>query len=263
MHAALEAARCAGAAALPGFRGTVVAERKADGSPVTAWDRGAEQAAREWIAARFAADGIVGEELGALRPDAARRWIIDPIDGTKSFVRGVPLWGSLVAVVEGDRVLAGAAVFPALDEAIVAAPGEGCWWNGARCRVSFVSDLARATVLATDVRSAEAPERAAGWARVSAAAGVARTWGDAFGYLLVATGRAEAMADPRLAIWDAAPLVPIIAEAGGVFSDWDGGRGFAGGSAIATNRALADDVRRLCGAAAIVNAATARAAESR
>jgi histidinol-phosphatase len=248
MDAALAVAQLAGARALDGFRAPGVIEAKADGSPVTYWDRAAERAAREWIEARFPDDGILGEELGAVRPDARRRWIIDPIDGTKSFVRGVPLWGSLVAVVEGERVLAGAAAFPAVGEAVAAAPGEGCWWNAARCRVSDVDDLARATVLATDARSADQPERAAGWARVAARAAVARTWGDAYGYLLVATGRAEAMTDFTLSVWDAAPLVAIVAEAGGAFSDWNGRPGFDGGSAIATNRALAAEVRRLCGA---------------
>ena len=116
MEAALAAAEAAGAVALRHWRGGLAVERKADGSPVTAADRQAEQAARDWIGARFPTDGILGEELGVLRPEAPRRWVIDPIDGTITFVRGVPLWGSLVAVVEGERVLAGAAVFPAVGE---------------------------------------------------------------------------------------------------------------------------------------------------
>jgi histidinol-phosphatase len=197
------------------------------------------------VQSRFPQDGILGEELGEERPGALRRWIIDPIDGTKSFVRGAPLWGSLVALCEGERVLAGAAYFPAVDELVAAAPGAGCWWNGSRCRVSSVSVLAEATVLTTDERFPERPDRAAGWQALSHAASVSRTWGDCFGYLLVATGRAEAMCDGMMSVWDAAALQPIIEEAGGVFTDWLGAPTAFGGSAVATNRLLADDVRAL------------------
>jgi len=251
MEAALEAARAAGAAALAGFGRGLAVEIKGDGSPVTEADRSAERAAREWIAQRFPDDGILGEEHGAERPYAPRRWLIDPIDGTKSYVRGVPLWGSMVALVEGDRVMAGAMVFPALGETIAAAPSCGAWWNGARCSVSRVADLARATVLTTDAGSSAATgdgaARREGWQRLASRAAVSRTWGDCYGYLLVATGRAEVMVDPILAAWDAAALVPIVEEAGGAFSDWRGERSFTGGSAIATNTALADEARRVLG----------------
>ena len=242
---AAELARITGTVALRHYRTHLTVETKADGSPVTVADRAAETAARAWVQSRFPQDGILGEELGEERPGAARRWIIDPIDGTKSFVRGAPLWGSLVALCEGDRVLAGAAYFPAVDELVAAAPGAGCWWNGSRCRVSSVSAVADATVLTTDERFPDRPERAAGWRALARRASVSRTWGDCFGYLLVATGRAEAMCDGTLSIWDAAALQPIIEEAGGVFTDWLGAPTAFGGSAIATNRLLAEDVRSL------------------
>ena len=240
---AAELARITGTVALRHYRSNLTVEIKADGSPVTIADRAAETAARAWVQARFPGDGILGEELGEERPGAPRRWIIDPIDGTKSFVRGTPLWGSLVALCEGDRVLAGAAYFPAVNELVAAAPGAGCWWNGSRCRVSPVSTLAEATVLTTDERFPERPERADGWRALARSAAVSRTWGDCFGYLLVATGRAEAMCDGMMSVWDAAALQPIIEEAGGVFTDWLGVATAFGGSAIATNRLLADDVR--------------------
>src|SRR4029434_3723234 len=115
-----------------------------DGSPVSVADVNAEQAAREWIEHRFPDDGILGEELPVTNPGAPRRWIIDPIDGTYSFLQTVPLWGTLVALAEGDSVIAGAAYFPALDEIIFAAPGEGCWWNGSRAHASTVERLADA-----------------------------------------------------------------------------------------------------------------------
>lgn len=242
---AAELARITGTVALRHYRTHLTVETKADGSPVTVADRAAETAARAWVQSRFPQDGILGEELGEERPGAARRWIIDPIDGTKSFVRGTPLWGSLVALCEGDRVLAGAAYFPAVDELVAAAPGAGCWWNGSRCRVSSVSALADATVLTTDERFPDRPERAIGWRALARSASVSRTWGDCFGYLLVATGRAEAMCDGTLSVWDAAALQPIIEEAGGVFTDWLGAPTAFGGSAIATNRLLAEDVRSL------------------
>jgi len=242
---AAELARLTGTVALRHYRSNLTVETKADGSPVTIADRAAETAARAWVQSRFPADGVLGEELGEERPGAARRWIIDPIDGTKSFVHGTPLWGSLVALCEGERVLAGAAYFPAVDELVAAAPGAGCWWNGRRCHVSTVNSLGAATVLTTDERFRERPERKTGWRALAQAASISRTWGDCFGYLLVATGRAEVMCDPVMSVWDAAALQPIIEEAGGVFTDWSGVPTAFGGSTIATNRELAAEARVL------------------
>lgn len=245
LEAAAELARLTGDIALRHYRTGLTVETKKDGSPVTAADRAAEQAAREWVRRRFPDDGILGEEFGEERAGARRRWLIDPIDGTKSFVRGAPLWGSMVALCEGETVLAGAMCFPAIGEVIAAAPGAGCWWNGSRCTVSRVSSAGEATALTTDGRFRERPERRAGWERVAAASNVARTWGDCFGYLLVATGRAELMCDPILSPWDSAALQPIITEAGGVFTDWSGRETAFGDSAVATNAALAAELRTL------------------
>ena len=242
---AAELARLTGNIALGFYRSSLDVETKLDGSPVTIADRRAEQAASEWVRRYFPDDGFLGEEFGEERVGARRRWIIDPIDGTKSFVHGVPLWGSLVALCEGDRVLAGAAYFPAIEELLAAAPGAGCWWNGSRCAVSGIGSLADATVLTTDDRFLERPAFRAGWARISDGAAVSRTWGDCFGYLLVATGRAEAMLDPVMSPWDAAALQPIIEEAGGRFTDWANQATAFGGSAVATNALLADSVRVL------------------
>lgn len=244
---AARAAHIAGAVALRAWRGSLEVERKADGSPVTSADRGAEQAVREWIEQRFPEDGILGEEFGETRPGAARRWLIDPIDGTKTFVRGVPLWGSLVAVVEGERVLASAADFPAVGESLSAADGLGCLLDGVACRVSAVDRLEEATVLCTDPRASGIAMRAAAWERLSARAGMTRTWGDCYGYLLVCTGRAEAMLDARLSPWDAAPVELLVRESGGVFTDWVGRATSFGDGGIATNAALADEVRGALG----------------
>ena len=224
-------------------RAGVTVETKGDGSPVTIADRDAERVAREWLAARFPADGLMGEEFGLERPEARRRWILDPIDGTKAFVRGVPLWGTLVACCEGDTVLAGAACFPVVNELVAAAPGEGCWWNGSRATVSTVSRLASATVLTTDDRFLDRPHRHAPYRALASAAGVARTWGDCYGYLLLATGRAEVMVDDIVNPWDAAAVYPLITEAGGRFTDWRGHDTAFGGDVIATNAAVADAAR--------------------
>lgn len=245
MEAALEVARVASLVALRYYKQDLLIESKGDGSPVTLADRAAEQLAREWIHARFPADAVLGEEFGETPGASGRRWLLDPIDGTKSFVRGVPLWGTCVAVCEGDVVLAGAAAYPAVDEFIAAAPGEGCWHNGARCRVSAVDRIEDATVLVTDDRNFPAPERRAGWRALSDKAGVSRGWGDCYGYLLVATGRADVMVDPILNPWDAPMFQPIVEEAGGVFTAWNGARTAFAADAIATNGALAEAARAL------------------
>jgi histidinol phosphatase-like enzyme (inositol monophosphatase family) len=268
LPAVAELARLAGDIALGYFdqarRSRLPVERKADGSPVTVADRNAEAAARDWVDRRFPGDGFLGEETGATRAGVRRRWIVDPIDGTKSFVRGVPLWGTLVAIADGDTVLAGAINCAAAGELVAAALGQGCWWNGSRCSVSVEHQLARATVLATDERfpqvsvepgtsdgdaERERERRWSGWRRVAERAAVARSWGDGYGYLLVATGRAEAMFDAIMAPWDSAALWPVVTEAGGVFTDWNGAVTAFGGSGVATNAALAVEVRGLLSAA--------------
>jgi histidinol phosphatase-like enzyme (inositol monophosphatase family) len=247
MDAAAEIAQLSGKMALSFFSPAIAVETKSDGSPVTAADRAAEGVARDWIDRHFPEDGVLGEELGETRPGAARRWILDPIDGTRTFVRGVPLWGTLVALAEGENVLVGAAYFPAVNELLVAAPGQGCFWNGQRCGVSSVAKMAEATVLTTDERFPNLPERRDAYRRLSDAAALGRSWGDCYGYLMVATGRAEAMTDGILSPWDSASLLPIIEEAGGVFTNWEGRRTAFGNSAVATNAALADPIRKLLG----------------
>jgi histidinol-phosphatase len=245
LQAATEVAELAARKAMRWYRTGVDVETKTDGSPVTIADREAEQAARAWLSGRFPGDSIVGEEFGVERADARRRWLIDPIDGTKSFVRGVPLWGTLIACCEGDTVLAGAACFPALDELISAAPGEGCWWNGSRTQVSTVATLERATALITDDRFPGSPARGERWRALASRVFIARTWGDCYGYLLVATGRAEIMVDDIVNPWDTAAILPIITEAGGRFTSWSGSDTAFGGDAIATNAEVADMTRAI------------------
>jgi fructose-1,6-bisphosphatase/inositol monophosphatase family enzyme len=154
-------------------------------------------------------------------------------------------------VCEGEKVLAGAAFFPAVDEMLAAATGLGCWWNGARARVSITSDIGAATVLTTDERFSRRVELREGWQRLAEKAAISRSWGDCYGYLLVATGRADVMVDGVVGPWDAAPLLPIITEAGGVFTDWSGASTAFGGSMIATNAAIAGSARELLGAGSV------------
>lgn len=252
LQAAIDLARVTGKVALEHYQRHTRGERldveiKPDGSPVSGADRAAELAAREFIRKYFPEDGVLGEELGEERPGAKRRWCIDPIDGTKSFLAGAPLWGSLVALIEGEDVLAGVAYFPATSELIAAAPGQGCIVEGAPIGVSSVEEIARATILTTDERFPDAPECIDPWRELASRARISRTWGDCFGYYLVATGRAELMTDGKLSPWDAACLLPIIEESGGVFTDWFGRRTVFGRGVIATNKAMAGSLRQALG----------------
>lgn len=241
-----EVASVCGDVALSHFRKGVAVEIKADGSEVTRADREAEAAARACIHRLFPDDAILGEELGLEGQSTNRRWIVDPIDGTRSFVRGVPLWGSLIAVEEDGVVTAGAINCAASGDFLVAARGEGCWHNGERASVSRVATLDGSTILATDLRFLRTPARAPRFAALARRVAHARTWGDCYGYVLVATGRAELMVDDRMGAWDIAALIPIIEEAGGVFTDWKGRRGI-GADAVASNAVLADEFREALG----------------
>jgi histidinol-phosphatase len=252
---ATEAAWAAGRATLRWFQGDPTVELKEDGSPVTRADREAEEVVRGILRARRPGDAIMGEEQGHEPGRSDRRWIIDPIDGTRSFIRGVPLYGVMIALEVGGDAVVGVLHFPALHETVAAARGLGCRWNGRPCRVSGVDRLEGALVLTSgDVRlpgygvpddgQAGVSARAAGLQRLAAHAGTFRTWGDCYGYALVATGRAEAMLDPVLQVWDAAAVRPVIEEAGGVFTDWDGTPSHTTGHAVGTNAALADVVRQ-------------------
>jgi len=223
--------------------GTAATEWKADRTPVTAADREAEGLIRGVIGRAFPDHAILGEEDGETAGSAAVRWIVDPLDGTRTFVRGVPLYGTLVGVeVQGEPVV-GVVYLPALDEMVAAARGGGCTWNGRPCRVSGATRLEDALAVVTDEGSARARSRA--WDRLVAATAMQRTWADCYGYVLVATGRAEVALDPIMNLWDCAALLPIVEEAGGRFTDWAGRRTIQGGEAVATNGALHDQVVQL------------------
>ncbi len=217
---------------------------KPDDTPVTAADRAAEQFIRSEIEKRYPTHTILGEEFGDSQSEspAAFRWIIDPIDGTKSFLRGIPLYAVLVGLEIEGIVRAGAAYFPALDEMLCAADNLGCWWNGRRARVSEVNSLSQAYVCYTNFRNMEKYGRSLAFKRLNERAYALRGWSDAYGYLAVATGRAEIMLDPVMNIWDCGPFPPIFREAGGYFGDWQGNAGHAHGEALACNAALLPEI---------------------
>ncbi|RPJ68980.1 MAG: inositol monophosphatase family protein [Acidobacteria bacterium] len=236
---ATETAYLAGRLTLGYFRTGFEAEMKEDDSPVTIADRQAEELIRRRVAAAYPDHGCLGEEGGAHGPDeASHRWIVDPIDGTKSFVRGVPLYAVLIGLEIEGRPEVGAVYFPALDEMVSAATGLGCWWNGRPAHVSTVSDPGRAYVSCSDFGSFEPHGRQAAWERIAARTYHRVAWGDAYGHCLVATGRIEIMLDPVMHPWDCAPFPPILAEAGGFFGDWQGRTTIYGNEAISTTQAL-------------------------
>jgi histidinol phosphatase-like enzyme (inositol monophosphatase family) len=237
----------AGKLTLHYFQTGLTPDLKADQTPVTVADRASERLLRELIEARYPAHSILGEEEGETRPGASYRWILDPIDGTKTFVRGVPLYAVLVGLERDGEPIVGAINLPVLDELLVAARGEGCLWNGRRARVSNVAALRDSLLLCSDAESMARYGRAAAYRRLVAATRMQRTWGDAYGYALVATGRAEVMLDPQMSIWDCAALLPVLEEAGGTFTDWSGTPTIHAGEAIATNRLVLAEVLQLVG----------------
>jgi histidinol phosphatase-like enzyme (inositol monophosphatase family) len=242
LEVAVRAVEAAGRLTLEYFRHDVAVEHKADASPVTIADRRAEELIRATLASAFPDDGILGEEFGTLATRSGRRWIVDPIDGTQSFIRGVPLYGVLVGLEDQGRCVVGAADFPALGETYWAAPGLGAFCNHARIRVSGVTSLADATLLTSDAKPEHYDEHYAGYERLLRRTARQRGWGDCYGYALVARGAAEVMVDPRLNPWDIAALVPILEEAGGVFFDWSGTTRIDGGSGIGAPSALRDEI---------------------
>ncbi len=228
----------------------LVVEAKADDSPVTIADKSAEQLVRKLIGESFPDDTVQGEEFADSVGASRYRWIVDPIDGTKSFVCGVPLYSTLLALLVDDIPYAGVIVIPALGETICAAIGLGCWYRQSptavwtRAHVSAKSEI-NAAVLLTSQRDLFARRGAeAGFTALETQAWVTRTWGDGYGYLLVATGRAEIMVDPVCNPWDIAAMGPIMTEAGGKFTDWKGLVSITSGEGVATNGKLHDVVLR-------------------
>lgn len=239
---AVELAHEAGDLTMRYFGGIVDHDPKGDGSPVTVADREAERLIRAKVEARFPDHSILGEEYGESNPGARVRWILDPIDATRSFMRGVPLYGVLIGVeIEGDSAV-GVAHFPPLSETVSAGAGLGCLWNGRPCGVSPVARLEDAVVCTTDVERILGRPEGEGWRRIQQRCAFSRTWGDCYGHALVATGRVEVQVDPVMAPWDAGPFLTIVSEAGGRFTTLAGEPTIHGGSGVSSNGLLHDEV---------------------
>jgi histidinol-phosphatase len=243
---ATETVYLAGKLTLGYFQTGVHADFKEDNSPVTIADRKAEELIRARIEKQFPGHMIIGEEFGESEYNgSAHRWYIDPIDGTKSFMRGVPLYSVLLGLEIEGTVQVGAVYFPALDEMIAAATGEGCWWNGRPARVSNVARLEQAAILFTEIANFEKYGRSDAWQRLIDSSYFRAGSGDAYGYAQVATGRAELMLDPIMCDWDCGPFPPILSEAGGYFGDWQGNTTIHAKEGMATTRALLPEVLRV------------------
>jgi len=250
-EAAVEWARKAGRKTLEYFQGdNFEVVRKSDASPVTIADQQAEQLIRRELAKHFPQDGILGEEFGSIEGESGYQWIVDPIDGTKSFIYGVPLYSTLVGLIFEDQPIAGVIYIPGMDELIHASIGHGAYHEVSGkpiCRASVARSrsLQEGLFVTSQVDTFDKRGSRSAFAALQGRAYVTRTWGDAYGYLLVATGRAEVMVDPRVSPWDVAAVLPVIEEAGGRFTDWKGNRTIHGGDGVATNGNLHAEVLEL------------------
>lgn len=211
--------------------GTVV-EFKSDASPVTAADRGAEELMRRRIQARFPGHGIIGEEFGPERADAEWVWVLDPIDGTKSFISAVPLWGTLIALLHHGQPVLGCIHQPILQQLLVG-DGVTTTLNGQPVRCRPTRRVEEATLLTSDPLNPARYQNGPAYEALAGRARLVRTWGDCYGYLLVATGWADISVDPIMNPWDVAALVPVIRGAGGVITDWHGGPAYPAQSTVA------------------------------
>lgn len=228
LRLAVDLARRGGQLTLPLFRSRAIAyDCKGDGSPVTEADLACERFLRAEIESAFPDDAIIGEEYEQRQGASGYAWVLDPIDGTASFVRGVPLYGTLVAVMHGGRSVAGAIYLPAIDELVYAGRDLGAWYESPGAgrlpaRVSSTPDAKNALLCLSPADYFRKAGTLDAMSAMAAGFGSTRGWGDCFGHLLVATGRADASVDPLVSIWDVAPAQVIIEEAGGRYSDWSG-----------------------------------------
>lgn len=221
-------------------------EAKPDLTPVSDADTAVEAAVRRTLAARRPGDAVLGEEEG-LVGDGPRRWVVDPVDGTKNFVRGVPVWATLVALQVEDSVEVGVVSAPALGRRWWAARGTGAWagagLSGAqRLRVSGVAQLSDASLSYSSLGGWQEQRRLAGLLELSERVWRTRAYGDFWSHVLVAEGAVDISCEPEVSLWDVAALQPVVEEAGGRFSDLSGAATPAGGSVVCSNGPLHDEV---------------------
>ncbi len=204
-------------------------EWKADDTPVTHADRKAEEVLRAEITREWPDHGILGEELEDVAPDAQFTWVLDPIDGTRSFAAGSPLFGTLICLRRGAEPLWGAIHIPALGQLYIG-NNDTAWLGDRVLRVRETPRLSDCTLLTTDPKSPYQYHSARGWDALLAATGMYRSWGDCFGYTLLASGGADIMTDPAMNLWDVAALLPVLRGCGAAVSDWHGGDPLAEGA---------------------------------
>lgn len=212
-------------------------ETKADQTPVTIADRGAEELMRKMIRARYPDHGILGEELGSEKTDAEFVWVLDPIDGTRAFAAATPLFGTLIALMHRGQPVLGAIHQPVLRQLLIG-DGHAAALNGRPVKVRAPRSIEEATLLCSDAFSPARHQNGEAFAALSRRVKQFRTWGDCYGYLLVATGWADVMCDPIMNPWDIAALIPVIRGAGGVITDWQGGDPVKANSIVAATPAL-------------------------
>ncbi|HUP66003.1 MAG TPA: inositol monophosphatase family protein [Thermoanaerobaculia bacterium] len=241
---AREAAEAGGVAALERFRRSIGIKRKPDSSPVTEADFASEAAILRRILQAFPSDGFLCEESGEKAGSSGRRWIIDPLDGTRAFLRGLPHWGVLVALEVEGRVEAGVANFPAAEAMYAAATGEGCTRNGKAIRCSDASSLAEATVQLGEISSIAALDPAL-FDGILRSGAVLRSYGDAYAGCLVLEGRSDAWIEATARAWDLAPFASLAREAGAVFTDWSGEESIDRGTGLLAPPALHRAIREL------------------
>jgi histidinol-phosphatase len=242
--AGLEAARAAGEIAMKYYRGGFEVTIKADRTPVTQADREAETAIRAILSRATPGFGFLGEEFGQ-EGSTSHRWIIDPIDGTKNFVRHIPIWAVLIALEEDGEVTTGVVHNPVTGELFWARKGEGAWANGERIRVSPCAAMGDAMLLHSSLNLLKRVGYWDGFVRLVDATSRQRGFGDYYGYCLVAAGKGEIYAEADLKPWDAAPMKILIEEAGGRLTDFEGKPDIYTGSVLATNGLLHDEALRL------------------
>ena len=210
---------------------------KGDDSPVTAADRGAEELMRRLIAQRHPTHGVIGEEFGPDRPDAEWVWVLDPIDGTKSFITGVPLFGTLLALLHRGQPVLGCIHQPILGQLMIG-DGYTTTLNDRPVRVRDTPSLAQATLLTSDSLNLARYQNGPACDALVRSVRLYRTWGDCYGYLLLAAGFADICLDPIMNPWDIAALIPVISGAGGIITDWRGGAPYPAESTIAASPRL-------------------------
>lgn len=240
--AALAAARQAGQFALQHFDAEVVVEWKEDRSPVTLADRGAEQILRTVLLDQFPGDAFLGEESGDTPGSTGFRWVIDPIDGTRSFVRGIPIWATLVGLEYQGEAIAGVCHLPAMNQTFHALRGEGAYRDGRRLRVSRVADLTRANAFYSSVRYFDKAFVTEPVVTLLRSTERQRGFGDFYGFVLVAQGSGEFMVEHGVHAWDVVALQPIVEEAGGQMTNWNGARDLYRPDIIASNGLLHDQI---------------------